>query len=159
MTAAAPGVAVAARALAAVRARRRPQTPAALAHRLIPGYRITPTIALISDILQDTIANPDRRVILSCPPRTGKSLLASVIAPVFALMCDPDASVMVKSYGDELAEDLSREARRLIAEHHELLGIALAQDKSAVGRWRVEGRRGGMLAGGILSSTPGFGIS
>ncbi|HEX9174943.1 MAG TPA: hypothetical protein VF874_02235 [Mycobacterium sp.] len=43
--------------------------------------------------------------------------------------------------------DLGR-ARRLIAEHSDLLGIELAQDKSAVGRWRVKGRRGGLLAGG-----------
>ncbi len=47
----------------------------------------------------------------------------------------------------------------MIAEHAEALGIELAQDKSAVGRWRVAGRRGGMLAGGILSSTTGFGAN
>jgi hypothetical protein len=150
---------VAARALQAVAARRRPRTPAELAQRLIPGYRVTPTIRLISDVLADAIANPDRRYVLSTPPRSGKSLLASVVAPVFALMRDPDASIIVKSYADELAEEHSREARRLIAENADLLGIGLAQDKSAVGRWRVAGRRGGMLAGGILSGTTGFGAS
>lgn len=67
--------------------------------------------------------------------------------------------MIVKSYGDELAEEHSREARRLIAGHPGLLGVELAQDKSAVGRWRVAGRRGGLLAGGILSSTTGFGAS
>ncbi len=69
---------VAARALPAVAARRRPQTPAELAQRLIPGYRVTPTIRLISDVLADAIANPDRRVIISTPARSGKSLLTSV---------------------------------------------------------------------------------
>lgn len=150
---------VGARALQAVAARRRPQTPAELAQRLIPGYRVTPTIRLISDALADAIANPDRRYIISSPPRSGKSLLASVVAPVFALATDPDASVIVSSYADTLAEEHSREARRLIAEHGEGLGIELAQDKSAVGRWRVAGHRGGMLAGGILSGTTGFGAN
>ena len=47
----------------------------------------------------------------------------------------------------------------MISEHSALLGVELAQDKSAVGRWRVAGHRGGMLAGGILSGTTGFGAT
>ncbi len=86
-------------------------------------------------------------------------MLVSQIGPVFALMTDPDAQIIIKSYGDELSEEHCREARRLIAEHADLLGISLAQDKSAVGRWRVEGRGGGLLAGGILSGTTGFGAT
>nr|MCH9728738.1 hypothetical protein [Actinomycetes bacterium] len=126
---------------------------------VVPGYQITPTIALVSDVLADAIANPDRRYCLSCPPRTGKSVQASIIAPVFALMADPDSSVIVSSYADQLAEEHSREARRIVAERSGLLGFDLAQDKSAVGRWKVAGRRGGMLAGGVLSGTTGFGAS
>ena len=117
---------VAARATAAIRDRRPPRSLAELARRLIPGYVVTPTIALLSDILTDAIDQPDQRVIFTCPPRTGKSLLASVVTPVWALSRDPDASVMIKSYGDELAEDLSREARRLISEHSASLGMALS---------------------------------
>jgi hypothetical protein len=146
-------------ALSASRSRQRPATPAALGKRVVPGFKIVPTTALISDVLLDAIRNPDRRYILSTPPRSGKSLLASVIAPVFALMGDHDSNAIIKSYSDVLAEEHSREARRLIAEHSDLLGIELAPDKTAVGRWRVAGCRGGMLAGGILSSTTGFGAS
>ncbi|MCH9735713.1 MAG: hypothetical protein K0U78_14375 [Actinomycetia bacterium] len=146
---------IAARAMRADRPR--PTTPAELAQRLIPGYVVTPTIRLISDVLHDAITQPDRRIIISTSPRTGKSVLVSQVGPVFALMNDPDAQVIVKSYGDELAEEHSREARRLINENATLLGIELAQDKSSVGRWRVANHRGGMLAGGILSGTTGFG--
>ncbi|MCV7377937.1 hypothetical protein H7K38_04630 [Mycobacterium alsense] len=149
----------AARAGRAVRARRRPETPAQLARRLIPNYKVTPTIQLISDALMTAITAPDQRFIISCPPRSGKSVLISQVGPVFALSRDPDAQVIVKSYGDELAEESSREARRLIAENPTLLGIELAQDKSSVSRWRVAGHRGGMLAGGILSGTTGFGAT
>ena len=65
---------VAARALQAVAARRRPQTPAELAQRLIPGYRVTPTIRLISDVLAAAIRYPDRRVIISRPAADPASL-------------------------------------------------------------------------------------
>jgi hypothetical protein len=150
---------VGARLCKARRDRHAPPSPAALAKRLIPNYTVTPTLTLISDALADAITAPDRRVIISTPPRTGKSVLTSQIAPVFALAADPDADVIVSSYGDTLAEEHSREARRLVSDNAALLGIELAQDKSSVGRWRVAGRRGGLLAGGILSGTTGFGAS
>src|SRR6476620_2300137 len=67
------------------RDRQRPASPAALAKRLIPGYVITPTVALISDVLAEAITRPDGRYLISTPPRTGKSVLASQAAPVFAL--------------------------------------------------------------------------
>ncbi|CAN3128595.1 hypothetical protein ACNUDN_11800 [Mycobacterium sp. smrl_JER01] len=147
----------AARTLAAVAGRRRPASPADLAARLIPGYRVTPTIQLLSDELVRAATQPDARVILTCPPRTGKSVLVSQVFPVWLLARDPDTEIIVKSYGDDLAEEHSAAARRMVADNADLVGITLAQDKKAVGRWRVQDHRGGMLAGGILSSTTGFG--
>jgi hypothetical protein len=146
-------------ALTIARRRQRPATPAALAKRVIPGFTIVPTTALISDVLLDAITQPDRRYVLSCPPRSGKSLLASVVAPLFALMRDHDASVIVKSYADTLALEHSGQARRLVTEHSGLLGFEVDQSKSAVDRWLVAGHRGGVLSGGILSATTGFGVS
>ncbi|WP_074404875.1 terminase large subunit domain-containing protein [Mycolicibacterium fortuitum] len=143
--------------LATRRARRRPTSPAELATMLIPGYHVTPTIQLISDELARAVEEPNARVVLTTPPRTGKSVLVSQVLPVWALMRNPDTEVIVKSYGDDLAEEHSAAARRLVADNPELVGISLAADKKAVGRWRVEGHRGGMLAGGILSSATGFG--
>ncbi|MGU3501890.1 terminase large subunit domain-containing protein [Mycobacterium sp. C31M] len=148
---------VAARAVATHRAQRRPQSPAELAKRMIPNYRVTPTIALISDAIEDAVTNPDRRYIISTPPRTGKSVLVSQVGTVFALSVNPEGQVILKSYADSLAEEHSREARRLIAENPDLLGFQLAADKTSAGRWQVAGHRGGLLAGGILTGTTGFG--
>jgi hypothetical protein len=148
---------IAARTVQAARGRNRPATPAELAKRIIPNYVVTPTIRLISDVLAEAIEKPDRRVIITCPPRTGKSVLVSQVGPVWALSRDPDTLVIVKSYADELAEEHSREARRFISENSDLLGIELAADKASMGRWRLEGHRGGMLAGGILTGTVGHG--
>ncbi|WP_234802636.1 terminase large subunit domain-containing protein [Mycobacteroides salmoniphilum] len=158
-TATAMSTLTAARALAAVRSRRRPETPAELATMLDPNFVVTPTIRLLSDELVAAVKQPDSRLIVTTPPRTGKSTLVSRIFPVWLLMRNPDSELILKSYGDTLAEEHSAAARALIAEHHDLLGFELAQDKAAVGRWRVDGRRGGMLAGGILSSTTGFGAN
>ncbi|BBY84703.1 terminase large subunit domain-containing protein [Mycolicibacterium tokaiense] len=148
-----------ARALSSARSRRKPASPAELARRLIPGYVVTPAIQLLSDELVRAVETPDSRLIVTMPPRTGKSWLTSQVFPVWQLSRDPDAEIIVKSYGDALAEEHSAAARRLIADHAEVVGIELAQDKQAVGRWRVAGHRGGMLAGGVLSSTTGFGAT
>jgi hypothetical protein len=150
---------VAARYVQHRRDKLRPRSPALLARRLIPGYQIVPTTALISDVLVDAIANADRRYVLSTPPRSGKSLLASVIGPLYALAVDPDANVIVKSYGDQLALEHSGQARRLAAEHADLLGWSVDQAKTATDRWLISGHRGGVLAGGLLSPTTGFGVS
>ena len=56
---------VAARLLQTKRDRQPPASPAALAKRLIPGYVITPTIALLSDVLADAVERPDRGVIVN----------------------------------------------------------------------------------------------
>ncbi|OBG00768.1 hypothetical protein A5773_04180 [Mycobacterium sp. 852014-52450_SCH5900713] len=148
---------VAARAGQAVRARRRPATPAELAARIMPGYRITPTIALISDALAEAVGEPGRRLIVSVPPREGKSTLVSQVGPPYALMTDPNNQVVLVSYADALAQEHSGEARARITEHADLLGYQLRADKQAVGRWKVDGHDGGLLAAGILSGITGFG--
>jgi hypothetical protein len=147
----------AARAVRSSRERLRPESPAELAQLLLPGYVVTPAIKLLSNVLKRAVTERDGRYIVSLPPRSGKTKLTSVVLPLYALMCNPDTEVMIKSYGDQLAEESSGEARRLIAEHTDLLGFQLSADRKAVGRWLVEGHRGGMLAGGILGGTVGFG--
>ena len=124
---------------------------------MIPGYRITPTIALLSDAIADAVTNPDRRYVISTPPRTGKSVLTSQVGTVFALSSDPEAMIILRSYSDSLAEEHSRSARRLIEDHGALLGISLSTEKASVGRWQLANGGGGLLAGGILSGATGFG--
>lgn len=147
----------AARALRSARRRQVPSSPAELARLLDPKFRIVPVTRLLSDIAVRAVEQPDQRDIVTCPPRSGKSRLLSIWTPVWALMRDPDMSIMVISYSDELAQAHSREIRRIVNEHADYLGYSIAADKSSVGRWAVEGRRGGVLAGGIQSGATGFG--
>lgn len=148
-----------ARLIQSARARSRPSSPAELARRLDPRFVVTPTIRLLSDVAVRSLTQPDQRDVVTCPPRTGKSRLMSIWTPVWALMRDPDAQIVLVSYSDELAQAHSREARQLIQEHADFLGFRLAADKTAVGRWRVEGHDGGLLATGINSGVTGFGVS
>lgn len=147
----------AARYIAAARQHVRPRSPAELARRLDPKFVITPTIRLLSDIAVRAVMQPDQRETVSTPPRTGKSEVLAVWTPVWALMTDPDMQIVIISNGDDLAKEHSRKVREIIKEHAAFLGYSIAQDKTAVGRWQVEGRKGGMLAAGISSHIVGFG--
>lgn len=147
----------AARALGGARQRKKPSTPVELARRLDRAFVVTPTIRLLSDIAVRSVRTPDRRDIVTTPPRTGKSRLLAVWTVVWALMENPDLQVVLVSYSDELAQAHSREARQLINEHTDYLGVRLSPDKTAVGRWRVDGCAGGLLATGINSGVTGFG--
>lgn len=62
---------------------------------------------------------------------------------MWALSRNPDLQIVLVSYSDELAQAHSREARQLINEFSDVLGIRLSADKTAVGRWQVDGHAGG----------------
>lgn len=147
------------RAIEARRRLQRPGSPAELASALDPKFVVTPTIRLLSDIAVRLVTEPDQRDIVDTPPRTGKSQLLVVWTIVWALMMDPDLEIIVTAYGDDLAEEHSRKARAIITEHSAYLGYELSGDKTAVKRWTVLGRKGGVRAGGIQSGITGLGCS
>jgi hypothetical protein len=151
-------VLVGVRSIAGVRLLGRPSSPAELARVLDPSFRVTPTIRLLSDVAVRLVTQPDQRDVINTPPRTGKSQLM-IWTVVWALMMDPDLPIVLVAYADDLAQEHSRKARRIIQEHHEYLGFRLSPDKTAVGRWTVEGRAGGLLAAGINSGVTGHGAS
>ena len=144
-------------ALAAARRRQRPANPAALARRIIRGYRLTPTTALIGFAVAEAIRTPDARLIICAPPRESKSTTVAIAGMLWALSRDPDSKVILASYADQLATDHSHVARALVNEHADVLGFAVDQSKSAVDRWRVEGHAGAVLATGVMSGISGFG--
>ncbi|HET7665156.1 MAG TPA: hypothetical protein VFK56_03570, partial [Mycobacterium sp.] len=143
--------------LTQLRARRVPTTPHELGRRIMRGYRVTPAVALIGQEIDRAIREPDQRLIIVMPPREGKSTTVAVLGTVAALRDNPDGRIILASYADELAEKHSREARQLIAEHGDLLGLALSSDKASAGQWTLDGHRGGLLASGLLSGLTGHG--
>ncbi len=139
------------------RATVRPGSPMELARRLDPNFRYTAAIRAISDVAVRSVTEPDQRDVVTTPPRTGKSNLLAIHTPAWAFMRNPDLQIVIICHSDDLAQDHSRKTRELIKEHSDFLGYRIAQDKTAVGRWKVEGRKGGMLAAGINSGVVGFG--
>ena len=56
-----------------------------------------------------------KRLIINVPPRSLKSIIASVAFPAFVLGHNPAAKFIAASYGQDLAETLSRDCRQVMA--------------------------------------------
>lgn len=118
----------------------------------------------------DVRAKKSPRLIITLPPRFGKSELTSRRYPGWVLGRNPDWNVGIVSYSAELAEELSADARRVVIsdEYKELFGsiyqpdkdasVEIDQQSRAVAHWRIAGRRGGVRAVGVGGSLTGRGF-
>lgn len=104
-------------------------------------------------------------LVIEVPFRHGKSDVISRNGPPHFLGRFPDQEVMLATYGDELANDLSRFARRIMGspQYAKLYSkVKIAKDSSAADRWGIESHTGGMYAvgfGGAMTGRGyGFGI-
>lgn len=70
------------------------------------------------------------------PPGSAKSTYSSILFAAW-LMQRQLANVLAASHTTELAEKWGRRVRNLIAEHRLTLGIELAEDSQAAGRWSL----------------------
>ena len=68
----------------------------------------------IAHVLKETQTAGRRRQIINMPPRTLKSQVVSVAWPAFLLGCDPTLKIIVVSYSEPLAAQLSNDTRRLM---------------------------------------------
>lgn len=133
-------------------------TPATLAHRLSRGKWIpAPHLLYASARIASAIARGNARIIVSMPPRHGKSELLTKYTPVWSLERHPDKHVMLASYGAELATDFGRQVRDILTDNPEgLLSVKLRPDTKQVGRFLTpEG--GGMFAVGVGGALTGRG--
>lgn len=100
-----------------------------------------------------------KRLLLFQPPRTSKSTLVSLSLPGFFLGRNPDQSVMVASYGADLAYDMSRGVRSDVRDEAYPFPVELRKGEATVRQWGLAGHRGGMIAAGVGGALTGKGAS
>ncbi len=98
------------------------------------------------------------RLIITMPPRHGKTTLASRYLPAWHTGTYPNKRVGVVSYGGEFAAEHGAEVRDIIARHGtDLWGIKLKEDSKAKHKWNVDGFGGGMWTAGADGAITGKG--
>lgn len=124
-----------------------------------PDFDLTPFHEEICRALDEVVSGDCRRLILTMPPRHGKSELVSRRLPAFFLGHHPGAQIISTSYGFELAKVFSRDVRRIMqGETFAALfpETTLAPDSNAIERWETA-QGGAYLAQGVGGSITGHG--
>lgn len=133
--------------------------PASFAQWASAGsWQPAPHLELLNRSLLDVAAGKTRRLLVSMPPRHGKSELVSAAFPAWWLGKRPDDRVILASYEADFASSWGRRVRDLLDEHGPtLFGVKVRPDSSAVNRFDIDGRRGGMITAGVGGAITGRG--
>lgn len=134
--------------------------PLTLMQELDSGAVERAHLTYVSERLQQAISDVEqginRKMIVSLPPRHGKSTLCSIYLPTWVLSLHPNWNCGIASYGATLAERSGREVRRLV-EANPQLNIKIASDLRNVSQWETN-EHGGIIARGVGSGLTGFGV-
>ena len=114
-------------------------------------------LSLLCDKLEAVERGEIKRLMVFMPPRHGKSEIISKKFPAWFLGRNPEKEIIISSYSADLALDFSRIARNTLREHADSFNVNVARDSAAVGRWGLEGTRGGMMAAGVGGPVTGRG--
>jgi predicted phage terminase large subunit-like protein len=112
-----------------------------------PDYRDAPHHRLIARHLEAVERGEIKRLMITMPPRHGKSMLASEFFPAWYLGRNPDHYVITATYAQELADDFGRKVKNQIEDaafRTIFPGVGLSGDSKAAKRFHVEGTQGGI---------------
>lgn len=136
----------------------------AFVSQVFPGYVWTPFHCFLAAKLEAFLLSTEReespRLALSVPPRHGKSAMASVLLPAYALGRNPDWPIIHASYSADLSNDFSRQVRNLLREdeYRALFPhVQPATDSRAVDRWGIGGHKGVFVSTGVGGPMTGRG--
>ena len=126
---------------------------------LAPQFELAPFQRELVDTL-DALERGElnaKRLLITMPPRHGKSWLASTLFPVYYLAKKPNRNVLATSYNQDLAKTFGRQtrdhAREKIVEQS-FPDFRLSDESRAVDDWRTT-QGGTYYATGIGGSTTG----
>ena len=119
---------------------------------------MAPHLRLLSKAITEAVYGVSPRLIVTMPPRHGKSETVSHYAPVWYLERWPRNRVILASYEADFAATWGRKVRNTINENPDVLTVRIAGDSKASDRWSTtEG--GGMMTAGVGGAITGKGAN
>jgi predicted phage terminase large subunit-like protein len=121
------------------------------------GFELAEHHRLIVDQLEGVERGEIKRLMISLPPRHGKSLLASQIFPGWYLGRHPDREIIIATYGQDLSDHFGRRVRDMVSDplHRAIFPeFRLANDNASMRQFSTTQKgsyfavgRGGALTG------------
>lgn len=127
---------------------------------LLVGLHTNAICKIIDDAINDFDEGISSYIIITVPPRSGKSDIISKYLPAHFIANHPDKDVMVVSYNSSLAVSHSKFSRDLLEteEFKEIYPkVKLSSKNSSSESWGVEGGVGVVTASGLASGITGKG--
>lgn len=124
-----------------------------------PKYEAAEHHILIADHLEKVESGEIDRLMITMPPRHGKSELATRRFPAWFLGRNPDKDIISSSYNSDLANDFGRDVRNIVNEpsYKELFPDGgLASDSKAANRFATP-KGGNYAAAGVGTAVTGRG--
>lgn len=112
-----------------------------------PAYQDAHHHRLIARHLEAVERGEITRLMITMPPRHGKSMLASEFFPAWYMGRNPDHYVVTATYAQELADDFGRKVKNQIEDDSfraVFPGVGLVGDSRAAKRFHVDGNLGGL---------------
>ena len=110
----------------------------------------------------EQVGDRDYKILLiSCPPRAGKSLQCSIDFPAWYLGRNPDKEIITSSYSGELAQEFGSKTRdKVMSNEFKAIfpKVTLREDEQAKGHWRTK-QGGGYLSIGVGGAITGRGAN
>lgn len=121
-------------------------------------WKLARHLSLLNRRLLDVAAGRSRRLVISMPPRHGKSMLTSHYFPAWYLGLFPERQVILTSYEADFASSWGRKARQTLEEFGpQIFGVRVADESSAAHRWGIAKHGGGMQTAGAGGPITGKG--
>lgn len=126
--------------------------------RMFPHYETADHHKRIAAELEAVERGETSRLIITMPPRHGKSVLASEHFPAWFVGRNPDKRIIACSHTALLAYAFSRRARNKLTDPRwPFPGVRVAGDLRNVQSWDLDGHRGGYVAAGVGGPITGYG--
>lgn len=97
-----------------------------------------------------------RRLLVTMPPRHGKSELCSHWTPVWNMALRPWQRVVLTSYEAEFAREWGYKVRESVRNYYPILQASVVEDTKAAHRWKTKAG-GGMITAGVRGPITGKG--
>lgn len=131
-------------------------TPATMMAHLDQSWIPAKWLQYLSLKIAQCIARGNCGLLISAPPRHGKSQLSTIATPLWVLENFPHKNVVVSTYGEDLSTDFSRQIRDLIMQNQHILNVRLRQDARRVTNILTT-KGGGLKAVGLRGAITGRG--
>ena len=124
-----------------------------------PQYEAAEHHKLIAEKLEAVERGEIDRLMISMPPRMGKSEICTKRFPAWYLGRNPGRQIITASYNSDLASDFGRQVRNIVRERrfqNVFPEVELAQDSQAANRWNTN-LGGSYVAAGVGTAVTGRG--